>query len=97
MMRLGQTKHRTDPGSALRRGAGRSRSGSELGDAVGTFIRREDAERFVEDVRRDDPEVASYLRIEERKLEAGGAELRRGRGAEVAVGADAVREQWFGG
>ena len=31
-----------------------------------------DAERFIEDVRGDDPELASYLRIEERELEAGG-------------------------
>ena len=37
-----------------------------LGDAVETFIRREDAERFVEDVRGDEPELAGYLRIEER-------------------------------
>jgi len=36
------------------------------------FIRREDAERFIEEVRGDDPELASYLRIEERELEAGG-------------------------
>jgi hypothetical protein len=36
------------------------------------FIRREDAERFVEEGRRDDPEVAAKLRIEERELEAGG-------------------------
>ena len=43
-----------------------------LGDAVETFIRREDAERFVEQVRGDDPWLASYLRIEERELEAGG-------------------------
>jgi hypothetical protein len=43
-----------------------------LGDAIETFIRREDAERFVEEVRGDDPEFASYLRIEERELEAGG-------------------------
>ena len=43
----------------------------QLGDAVETFIRREDAERFVEEVRGDDPELASYLRIEERELEAG--------------------------
>ena len=41
-------------------------------DPVETFIRREDAERFVEEVRGDDPELASYLRIEERELEAGG-------------------------
>jgi len=27
-------------------------------------VRREDAERFVEEVRTDDPELASYLRIE---------------------------------
>ena len=43
-----------------------------LGVELETFIRREDAERFIEEVRRDDPELASYLRIEERELEAGG-------------------------
>ena len=36
------------------------------------FIRREDAERFIEEVRGDDAEVAKKLRIEERKLEVGG-------------------------
>ena len=36
------------------------------------FISREDAERFIEEVRGDDPEVAAKLRIEERELEAGG-------------------------
>jgi hypothetical protein len=41
-----------------------------LGEAVETFIRREDAERFIEEVRGDDPDLASYLRIEERDLEA---------------------------
>jgi hypothetical protein len=50
-----------------------------LGDAVETFIRREDAERFVEEVRGDDPEVAAKLRIEERELEEAGAELTRAR------------------
>jgi hypothetical protein len=44
----------------------RSSPDHPLGDAVETFLRREDAERFVEEVRRDDPELASYLRIEER-------------------------------
>jgi len=34
-----------------------------LGDAVETFIRREDAERFIEEVRGDEPELAAYLRI----------------------------------
>jgi hypothetical protein len=43
-----------------------------LGDAIETFIRREDAERFIEEVRGDDPELASYLRIAEWELEAGG-------------------------
>ena len=28
--------------------------------------------RFIEEVRGDDPGLASYLRIEERELEAGG-------------------------
>ncbi len=36
------------------------------------FIRREDAERFVENVRHDEPELAASLRIEERELEADG-------------------------
>ena len=34
--------------------------------------RRDDAERFIEEVRGDEPAPASYLRIEERELDAGG-------------------------
>jgi hypothetical protein len=34
--------------------------------------RREDAERFIEEVRGDDPDLAAFLRIEERQLDAGG-------------------------
>jgi hypothetical protein len=37
-----------------------------------TFIRREDADRFIEDVRNDEPDLARRLRVEERELEAGG-------------------------
>jgi hypothetical protein len=36
------------------------------------FIRCEDTERFIAEVRGDDPEVAAKLRIEEQELEAGG-------------------------
>jgi hypothetical protein len=36
------------------------------------FVRREDAERFVEAVRGDEPELTSYPRIERSELEAGG-------------------------
>jgi len=43
-----------------------------LCDAVETFIRRGDAERLIEEVPGDDPDLASYLRIEEREREAGG-------------------------
>ena len=43
-----------------------------LGDSLEVFIRREDAERFVAEVRGDDPEMAAKLRLEERELEAGG-------------------------
>ena len=43
-----------------------------LGDSLDVFIRREDAERFIEEVRSDDPEIAARLRIEERELEACG-------------------------
>jgi len=37
-----------------------------LGDALETFVRREDAERFIEEVRGDEPEMAARPRIEER-------------------------------
>jgi hypothetical protein len=50
----------------------RSSPDRPLGDAVETFVWREDAERFIDEVRGDDPELASHLRIEERELEAGG-------------------------
>jgi len=46
-----------------------------LGDAVETFIRSEDAKRFIEEVGGDDPEVASYVRIEEREARGKQAEL----------------------
>lgn len=49
-----------------------SRLDHPLGDAVETLIRRQDAERFIEEVRGDDPELASQLRVEERELEVGG-------------------------
>ncbi len=38
--------------------------------AVETFVRREDAERFLEDVRRDDAELAEWLRVEPVELDA---------------------------
>jgi hypothetical protein len=43
-----------------------------LGDALEVYVRREDAERFIEEVRGDEPELAKDLRIEERALETGG-------------------------
>ena len=43
---------------------------SPLGEAVETFIRREDAEPFIEKVRGDDPELAGHLRID------GGSEYK---------------------
>ena len=43
-----------------------------LGVDLEVFIRREDAERFIEEVRGDDPEVAEKLRIEERELKRRG-------------------------
>jgi hypothetical protein len=39
---------------------------------VETFLRREDAERFTEDVHGDEPELAEHLRIVERELETSG-------------------------
>jgi hypothetical protein len=43
-----------------------------LGDSLEVFLRREDAERFIAEVRGDDPEAAADLRIEERELDDGG-------------------------
>ena len=43
-----------------------------LGVELEIFIRRQDAERFIEDIRSDDPKLVETLRIEERELEAGG-------------------------
>ena len=48
----------------------RSSPDHPLGDAIETFMRREDAGRFIAEVRGDDTDLASYLRIEERELEA---------------------------
>jgi hypothetical protein len=48
----------------------RSSRDHPIGDAVETFIRRKDAERFVEEVRGGDLELAPNLRIDERELEA---------------------------
>ena len=39
---------------------------------MGWPTRREDAERFVEQVRGDYPKLASHLGIDERELDAGG-------------------------
>ena len=42
-----------------------------LGDAIETFLRREDAERLIEQVRGDEPKVAAKLGSRERELDAG--------------------------
>jgi hypothetical protein len=43
-----------------------------LADALEVYVRREDAERFIEEVRCDEPELAKDLWIEEREREGGG-------------------------
>jgi hypothetical protein len=43
-----------------------------LGDAIETFVHREDAEQFIANVKRDDPQLASHLRVVEREIETGG-------------------------
>ena len=55
-----------------------------LDDAVETFVRRQDAERFVEEVRSDDPELAS-------KPPDRGARARGGR-VELAVPFSSARQ-----
>ena len=43
-----------------------------LGVELEVFIRRENADRFIAEVRGDDPELARHLRMEERQFEALG-------------------------
>jgi hypothetical protein len=61
-------------GSRPRGRAGALHLRPALGDAVETFIRLEDAERFIAKVRGDDPEIAAKLRIEEREPDHCGGE-----------------------
>ena len=63
-----------------------------LGVELEVLVRREDAERFVEEVRGDDPDLARYLRIEEREFEAGGVNYARCGGSERA-GRNALFDQ----
>ena len=44
-----------------------------LGDSLEAFVRREDAERFIEEVRGDEPELATYL--QGRGARTGGRRL----------------------
>jgi hypothetical protein len=43
---------------------------AETEKAVELFVRRKDAERFLEEVRGDDPELAELLRLEPVELDA---------------------------
>lgn len=71
---------------------------SPLGDAIETFVRREDAEVFIEEVRSDEPELAGCLRNDERELEAGAptsrqdADVLRGVAFAVCEGGHHARE-----
>ena len=69
--RSGRRARRLGEGDSHGVPAGRSQRRGLADYAPETFIRREDAERFIEEVRRDDPELAGHLRIEERELEVG--------------------------
>ena len=57
-----------------------------LGVELDVLVRREDAERFIEEVRGDDPKLAGHLRIEEREAR-GGAGARTFRRRQLRVSA----------
>jgi hypothetical protein len=49
-----------------------SLSGQLLGDSIDVFVRREDAERVIADVRGDDLELATFrLRLARRQMRGG--------------------------
>ena len=59
----------SDPRWMRRSGGGIAR---RRGAIVSAGFNAAGEKRFIEEVRGDDPELASYLRIEERELEVGG-------------------------
>jgi len=61
--RLGDDRHAVVDDSLSQR--------SPLGDSVDVFVRREEAERLIEEVRVDDTELAKLMRIKERELDGG--------------------------
>ena len=67
----------------------RSRPDFPLGVELEVLIRREDAERFIDEVRGEEPKLAINLLIEERELEAG---LRRGQAVAHAL----CHRRWHG-
>jgi hypothetical protein len=73
-------RYATGPAFGFLIGAGRRRH-----ERSPPFSSREDAERFIEEVRGDDPELPSYLRIEA-ELETGGLNRQRGAAAHGSIG-----------
>ena len=59
--------------------------GFPLGGAVETFARREEAERFIDDVRSDDPEIAAKLTPMSAEPGAQPPAATAGRGHETPV------------
>jgi hypothetical protein len=51
---------------------------SPLGDAIDTFVRRVDAERFIARVKRDDPQLESHLRVRRARTRGRRAQLTAG-------------------
>jgi hypothetical protein len=47
-----------------------------LGDALEVYVRRDDAERFIDEVRGDDPKLARDMRMEEAGASRGRLRLR---------------------
>lgn len=66
-----RARHRDPDDDRLRRRRRHPVARLPLGVELEEFIRREDAERFIAEVRGDDPEIAAKLRIEERELAVG--------------------------
>ena len=60
-------------GARLRDSRRQNEPRAPLGEAVDVLLTREDAERFMAEVRGDDVELASHLRIEERELDGSSS------------------------
>jgi hypothetical protein len=67
---------------------------SPLGDAIETFVHREDGERFIEEVRGDDPELVALLARAGTAHRPASASRRRSRAPALSRARPPMTSSW---